>query len=378
MRYCQNRRQNMTKIKYMDFMLYKNDLIHYVHSAERHPNHYRDVNRLDYHIDRVVDSFIYALSQNQFEYDKKDEDVCGIIERLIKEYGCDENGVYTEEAHSALKNVYKYHGMNPENAKLVNRQPTTDWKDSFRSLGKAFSSFGTNLVISAKNLESSAKKFWNKGKKYILGGLVVGASLFAVKPAMNFFSSLKKQQPVEIKTNSEKKSVVSDTVVWQEVAINQNQVKQTKSDSVKRILENKSKYQNSVLSKQTDGQINVKGLSKESAENLEKACNCAPTIVINDLQKKGVLPADYRVKTLKKYIEAHPKSRVSEVPSRILLSDIHKVCAQSQEMGIKELSDYVNGNQKRFLSAMKISQKKLTNQVQQIKNLKQLRDSRNR
>lgn len=426
----------MTKIKYMDFTLYKSDLIHYVHTAERYPNHYRDPDRLDYHVDRVVDTFIYALSKNQFGYDKKDEDMCGVIERLIKEYGCNTDGVYSEEAHLALQNIYKYNGLNPENAKLVTRQPTADWRDSFRSLGRAFSSFGTNIKISTKNLWNSTKNFLRKNTKYILGPVCLGVSLFLVKPAINFFSSIKKQAPVEVKTvtDSLKTSSDSSLVSWQEVAkgVQTTASKQEiKTDTVKKILENKSKYQKMSTAKEKSSQqaakttpatnkvitakpasvakikdnkvvatkpapvakkesktigeqntnyqqIAIKGLSQESAENLEKACNRAPTIVIGDLVKKGVLPANYRENTLKKYFEAHPKSHVSEVPSRILLQDIHNIYAHSQKDKLQELSDYVNSNQKRFLRAMRYSQQKLGYQAQNIKNLKQLRDLHNR
>lgn len=365
----------MTEIKYMNFTLYKSDLIHYIDAAEKDKNHYRDPDRLDYYIDRVVDSFIGALSDNQFEYDTTDEQVCDVIERLIKEYGCDENGVYSEDAKRALRNVYQYSGLNPENAILTNRQPKPDWRDSYNNFKKTFSSLKTNFKLLSKNLWRSTKNFWNKTKKYVLGGVIIGASLLAVKPAMNFFQSLKKQQPVEtktkVKTNSEQQSSSSDTITWQEVAKNvqpiQNKVNQVSSDTVKKILDNKAKYQTNVISQKKHNQVAIAGLSSKSSENLEKACNRAPTIVINDLIKKGILPADYRTQAMKKYFEKHPKSHVTEVPSRILLQDIHQIYAHSQKDKLQDLSDYVNNNQKRFLQAMKASQ---------FKNLQQLRNAR--
>lgn len=379
----------MTKIKYFDFTLYKNDLIHYIHLAEKHPSHYRDPHREDYHTDRIVDSFIWALSKNQFDYDKNDEDMCRIVERLIKEYGCNPDGVYSPEAHSALRNVYQYHGLNPDSAKLTDRQPQADWRASFISVKKALSSIKENTGLSLKN-------FWKKRKKYVLGAFLLGASALVIKPAVNFFGSLKKQNTSEIKADSIKQSVTADTVSWTKAAktakVSSGQTGQAKSDTIKKILKNKTTYQSNLSAKQgtklvlaqsnktqqTSPQVHGENLTSVLAENMEKACNRAPTLVINDLQGKGILPANYRQSTLKEYRATHPKSLVSEVPSRILLKDIQKIYAKSSKGDVQELSDYINANQKRFLSAMKTYQKKTASRYGQIKNLQQLRDLHNR
>lgn len=73
----------------------------------------------------------------------------------------------------------------------------------------------------------------------------------------------------------------------------------------------------------------------ENEQNLEKACNRAPSVVIKDLQAKGILPEDYKLKS-----------------SHKLLNDIREIYAHNTEANPQELSDYVNANQKRFLDAM--------------------------
>ena len=235
---------------------------------------------------------------------------------------------------------------------------------------------------------------------------MVGASLFAVKPAIGFYNSFIKPKLEKIIPQPVRTEVSNDTTSRHEVTKNdtlaQKQSSKTNSDTLAAIIKNKQKYQSTVntekkasqnsqakdkstqqkqivannSNKQNHAKINSDSLSIEIAQNLEKACNRAPTIVINDLQKKGILPANYRSSTLKKYLEKHPRSHISEVPSRILLNDLQKVYNQKEHT--QTIADYVNTNQKRFLHEMKVSQRKQANQFQQIKNLKQLRDLHNR
>ncbi len=183
----------MTKIMYGSFSLQTSNILDYVKYAQAHKNFYKQTKWHSPHTDGVIRSFIDFLSSNDFSYDKNDSETNQALEDLIYEYGCDKNGVYSEEAKSALKNIYIYQGLNPENAVLQNRQPQADWKETLSAVKNVTSSLKTNLAITAKS-------FWKKSKYYLAGAAFIGLGILGLKSSNITFNKKETTNKKEIKT----------------------------------------------------------------------------------------------------------------------------------------------------------------------------------
>ncbi len=69
----------------------------------------------------IVDSIIYSISTNNVQFNVKDQEICRLLEELVRAGGYDEHGVYSESAHQAMRNLCIMQGKNPEHHVLYNK-----------------------------------------------------------------------------------------------------------------------------------------------------------------------------------------------------------------------------------------------------------------
>lgn len=238
----------MTKITYYDFPINKSNLVDYVKSIKSDRKHHLDPQNQPYHINGVVGCIVAAMGENKFNFDPADPEVCILLEQLVREYGYDMSGHYSDTAKNALKNLYLRRGLNPDFAELKDVQVNSSFKQHF-----------LNIKSSAKEKMSSffqpIKKFYQKHKKVLFGVILLGAGLVALKSTVsNLFKSTKDPVKKEIKASQVKQSVSPDTFVWQPQAFSKQQtilpdsLLNLRLDTIRRIESNKQAYQESKIS----------------------------------------------------------------------------------------------------------------------------------
>lgn len=314
----------MTKIYYGDFSLTTSNLIEWVKFAQSHKNFYKNSKYHSEHIDSIIGSFIDILATKPFSYNTHDQRTNRAIENLIREYGCNTNGIYSENAQKALKRVYIYQGLNPEKAILQNRHSQADWKETISAVDAMISSLKTNTIISFKNftrkcahpfhfiakstknitnrgkqkinnLTNSIKDHWNRGKYYLAGAAgiaaFVGLGFFAkssnteqnakqsstkteIKDDTTRITTLKQASlPAnQYKTNTDtlqQSATAQKTYVWQPQAMLSQQIEhaQQKADSLSKILENKIAYRHAKTSLKAQDSTNTHLIPQDSIEN---------------------------------------------------------------------------------------------------------------
>lgn len=322
----------MTKIVYgysylnsnEGFSLTTSNLVDYVKTAQSHKNFYKNEKWHCEHTDGVIASFIHFLAEGKFHYNKYDRRTNQAIKDLIREYGCDKDGIYSETAKKALKNVYTYQGLNPADAILKNRHPQADWKETFSAITTMTSSLKTNTSISLKNFArkcaapfrfiaksaknittgnkqrinnftNSAKDYWNRKKYYLAGAAGIAAFIglgFFAKSSNSAQKDKQSSAKTEIRTDTtrianlqqvslsanqyktntdtlQQSATAQKTYVWQPQAMLSQQIEhaQQKADSLSKILENKIAYRQARTPLKAQDSANTHLTPQDSIEN---------------------------------------------------------------------------------------------------------------
>jgi len=105
--------------KYAGFEVSRYNLRDYVEDMKAS----RGISKLhyDYYAYGIANSIIFEISINNVQFDAKDREICKLLEEIIRLAGYDKNGVYSETAHRAMRNLCIMQGKNPEHHILYDR-----------------------------------------------------------------------------------------------------------------------------------------------------------------------------------------------------------------------------------------------------------------
>lgn len=92
---------------------------------------------------RVIASMIEAIADNDCKFDVKDAAMCQLLEEMVRDGGCGTDGVYTESAHKAMRNLCIWQGKNPDEHLLYNKN-IRGLFDKTKSTIKGLFGFGKN------------------------------------------------------------------------------------------------------------------------------------------------------------------------------------------------------------------------------------------
>lgn len=92
---------------------------------------------------RVIASMIEAIADNDCKFDVKDAAMCQLLEEMVRDGGCGTDGVYTEAAHKAMRNLCIWQGKNPDEHLLYNKN-IRGLFDKAKSKIKGLFGFGKN------------------------------------------------------------------------------------------------------------------------------------------------------------------------------------------------------------------------------------------
>jgi len=92
---------------------------------------------------RVIASMIEAIADNDCKFDVKDAAMCQLLEEMVRDGGCGTDGVYTESAHKAMRNLCIWRGKNPNEHLLYNKNASGLF-DKAKSKIKGLFGFGKN------------------------------------------------------------------------------------------------------------------------------------------------------------------------------------------------------------------------------------------
>ncbi len=226
---------NKKDFKYFSFGMSKETMKDYIANTSSE-KHFKGGPYAPYRYStELTQCIIRAITEGAVEYDAKDEEMFKILVSLIKTCGCDDKGVYSNNAHSALKKICIARGL-PENAITLDDKKETGAIKSLGNKIKGFFGFGkknknnneakdtqpTPEQPKEKVAEQKTPKTKNKGlwRTLAVTGAVVTAGLatmFVAKCASDKQNNQDAKTPVKseiVKPNAQSKSNTKWTYTW--------------------------------------------------------------------------------------------------------------------------------------------------------------------
>lgn len=129
----------MKDFRYAGFWISKDCLEYYIKETVLEKrglsNGYYDSNTL------LTTSVIGCIANNDAEFNVNDPEIVNLVQDLIIKCGKNEQGIYTEAAHAAMRNLCIMRGMKPDAIKLQDKTNTSLWERTTNKI-KGFFGWG--------------------------------------------------------------------------------------------------------------------------------------------------------------------------------------------------------------------------------------------
>ena len=104
--------------KYYNFQLNTCAIQGYIENTVAERKHLKRHSYLGAYNSPLTNSIINAIAENKVKFDINNTELVETLEELIQKCGYGTDGIYTESAHQAMKNLCIMRGINPDSAKL--------------------------------------------------------------------------------------------------------------------------------------------------------------------------------------------------------------------------------------------------------------------
>ncbi len=74
-----------------------------------------------YYSTGIVESMIHAMAVGNVQFNVRDRELCTLLEQMIVKGGYNADGVYSDEAHAAIRRLYQMQGKNPDECALYDK-----------------------------------------------------------------------------------------------------------------------------------------------------------------------------------------------------------------------------------------------------------------
>lgn len=199
-----------SKLKYYQFNLSQEVLELYISDAKKTTN----TSIYPTYSSAITQSIIEAIASDNADFDTTDTEMVNTVEKLIKECGMDENGIYTPDAHIAMQKLCIKRGIRPDAIQLHDRT----WKTKLKS----FLGFGKKKEQPTQDNTSKHKKMFGMTVAGVAGIALLGLSaLFGGQKSDTESGSDTNKQKIENKQTTPKKTTPHQThtvVIKEQVA----------------------------------------------------------------------------------------------------------------------------------------------------------------
>lgn len=204
---------NNKYFSYYCFDLSKETLEQYIESATDEKQHKHNSYLTRRYAIELTTCAIRAIANNEAEFDTKDKEMFNLLISLIEKCGQDDNGVYSQDAHKAIKKICVAYGL-AENAITLSDKTKTHVTKTLGNKIRNFLGLGqkskTTEDIQPKSQKTTNRGFWHT---IAITGATVTAGL-----AMMFAAQCVSDQ----QNHEDKKTPVKNTVAKQDAKSNAN------------------------------------------------------------------------------------------------------------------------------------------------------------